>query len=55
MHMLKSVGDKMPPCGIHILIGVMLMFFSSECGVCFSAFDVIFEEFENGVWDVCLV
>ena len=29
--------------------------FVSECGVCFTAFDVVCDVFDNGVWDVCLV
>ena len=27
----------------------------SECGVCFAAFDVVCNVFDNGVWDICLV
>ena len=23
-----------------------------ECGVCFAAFDVVCDEFDNGVWDM---
>ena len=26
--------------------------FVSECGVCFVAFDVVCDGFDNGVWDV---
>ena len=29
--------------------------FISECGVCLAAFDVVCNEFDNGVWDACLV
>ena len=27
----------------------------SEFSVCFASFDVVCDEFETGVWDVCLV
>ena len=40
MSMLKSAGDSTPPCLV------------SECGVCFAAFDVVCDVFDNGVWDV---
>ena len=42
-YMLKSVGHSMCLC------------FIIECGVCFAAFDIVCDDFENGVWDVCLV
>ena len=29
--------------------------FVSDCGVCFAAFDVVCDVFDDGVWDVCLV
>ena len=45
MYMLKSVGDRTPPCGTPFLI----------CGVCFAAIDVVCDVFDNSVWDVCLV
>ena len=34
---------------------VLCLCFVSECGVCFAAFDVVCDAFDNGVWDVCLV
>ena len=37
VYMLKSVGDRTPPCGMCML----------------AAFDVVCNEFYNGVWDVC--
>ena len=46
MYMLKSVGFRTPPCGTPFLN----LSFVSECGVCFSAFNVVCD-----VWDVCLV
>ena len=33
----------------------LCLFFVSECGVCFAAFDIVFDVFDNGAWDVCLV
>ena len=51
VYMLKSVGDSTPPCGTPFLNWR----FVSECGVCFAAFDVVCDVFDNGVWDVCLV
>ena len=27
--------------------------FSSECSVGFASFDVVCDEFEDGMWDVC--
>ena len=38
----------------HFRIGVVLKFVS-ECGVCFSAFNVVCDVFDNSVLDVCLV
>ena len=32
----------------------MLIVFS-KCCVCFSSFDIVCYEFDNGVWDVCVV
>ena len=50
MYMLKSVGDSTPPCELELC-----SCFVSECGVCFAAFDVVCDVFDNGVWDVCMV
>ena len=44
MYMLKSVGDRTPPCGTPFLNWR-----------CVAAFDVVCDVFDNGVWDVCLV
>ena len=52
VYMLKSVGDSTPPCGRPFL---NWRCFVSECGVCFAAFYVVCNVFDNGVWDVCLV
>ena len=51
MYMLKSVGDRTPPCGTPFLNWRCV----SECGVCFASFDVVCDVFDNGGWDVCLV
>ena len=40
--MLNNVADRTPPC-------------VTECSVCFTSFDVVCDEFENDVRDVCLV
>ena len=53
MYMLKSVGDRTPHCATAVLNWCCVDV--SECGVCFAAFDVACDEFDNGVWDVCLV
>ena len=49
--MLKSVGDRTPPCGTPLLNWRCV----SKCGVCFASFDVVCDVFDNGMWDVCLV
>ena len=55
MYMLKSVGGSTPPCGTPYLNWRCVYVLVSECGVCFAAFDVVCDVFDNGVWDVCLV
>ena len=50
VYMLESVGDRTLPWNT-----IFNWRFVSECGVCFSAFVVVCDEFDNGVWDVCLV
>ena len=53
VYMLQSVGGtalwntifELALCGC----------FVSECGVWFAAFYVVCDEFDSGVWDVCLV
>ena len=44
-----------PPCGTYFLNWRWCCCFVSECGVCFAAFDVVCDVFDNGVCDVCLV
>ena len=52
MYMLKSVGDRTPPCETQ--------FFNCRCvdvlflNVVYAlSFDVVCGVFNNGVWDVC--
>ena len=54
VYMLKSVGDWTPPYGTPVLNWRCVDVFSGG-GVCFAAFNVVCDEFDNGVWDVCLV
>ena len=42
MHMLQSVGKRMPPCGTPVL-NWRCVCFVSECGVCFAVFDVDYD------------
>ena len=51
MYILKSVGDRTPPCGTPYLNWR----FVSECGLCFASFVVVYDVFDNGVWAVCLM
>ena len=55
VYMLKSVGDWTPPYGTPVLNWRCVDVFFSGGGVCFAAFNVVCDEFDNGVWDVCLV
>ena len=50
MYMLKSVGDRTPPCGTFLNCRCV-----SEGGVCFASFYVVCDAFYNSVWDVCVV
>ena len=50
VYMLNSVGDRTPPCGTPFLNWRCVF----ECRVCFAAFNVVCDVFDNGVWDVCL-
>ena len=46
VYMLNNVGNRTPPRGTTV--------WNCKC-VCFSSFDVVCDEFDNGVWAVCLV
>ena len=45
VYMLNSVGDVTPPCGTPVLNWCCV----SECSIGFMSFDVVCDEFENGV------
>ena len=51
VYVLNGVSDRMPPCVTHILNWC----FVSVCSVCFASLYLVCDEFENGVWDVCLI
>ena len=50
MYMLKSVGDRTPPCGNTIFeLTFVLMFLFLNVVYAFASFDVVCDEFKNGV------
>ena len=55
VYMLKSVGDRTPPCGTPFFKLPLCFCFLSDCGVCFAAFHLVCDLFDDGVWDVWLV
>ena len=54
MYMLKSVGDRPPPCGAPFLNCCVVVLFLNMV-VCFAAFDVVCDVFDNGVWMLFVV
>ena len=48
VYMLNSVCDRTPPCGTPVVKWRCV----SECSVSSASFDVVCNEFENGVWDI---
>ena len=54
VYMPKSVGDSTPPCGTPFFELAVCLCFSSECGICFAASDVVCDVFDNCVWEACL-
>ena len=55
MYTLKSVGERTPPWGTPVLILDLFGGFVVICCVCFPAFGVIRNVFDDCVWDVGVV